>query len=203
MKKNNREIIAILRGIDPTNAVKVVNILTRNGISKIEIPLNSPKPFQTIKKIKLECSELISLGAGTVLKVKDVERAHKAGCKFILSPNMNKEVIKETKKRKMISIPGIFTPTEAMQAIDYGANALKLFPAHLIKPSGVKSLLATLPKKLPIIVVGGVETYNIKLWFESGATGFGVGSYLYNKKYSFDQIDKISKKIVKDYDKFK
>ena len=94
MKKNNREIIAILRGIDPTNAVKVVNILTRNGISKIEIPLNSPKPFQTIKKIKLECSELISLGAGTVLRVKDVERAHKAGCKFILSPNMNKEVIK-------------------------------------------------------------------------------------------------------------
>ena len=202
MKKNNREIIAILRGITPSNAVKVVNILTKNGISKIEIPLNSPKPFDTIKYIKSECEEVKSLGAGTVLKTKDVELSYKAGCNFIFSPNINKQVIKETKKRKMMSVPGVFTPSEAINAIEYGADALKLFPAHLIKPVGVKSLLAVLPKKLPIIVVGGFETFSLKLWLENGVTGFGIGSYLFNNEYSLDKIDRVSKKIVKDYDKF-
>ena len=203
MKNNNREIIAILRGVNLSNVVKVVNILTKNGISKIEIPLNSPKPFETIKKIKLECKNVKSLGAGTVLRPKDVEFAHKAGCNFILSPNLNKQVIKETKRRKMISVPGVFTPTEAINAIEYGADALKLFPAHLIKPDGVKSLLAVLPKKLPLIVVGGFEAFSFKLWLENGVTGFGIGSYLYNKKYSLNKIDQISKNIIKEYDKFK
>lgn len=201
--EKNREIIAILRGISATKATKVVNILTKNGISKIEIPLNSPKPFETIKKIKLKCKSITSLGAGTVLQSKDVERAHKAGCNFIFSPNVNKEVIKETKKRKMFSVPGVFTPSEAIAAIEYGADALKLFPAHLIKPEGVKSLLAILPKKLPIFVVGGVELYNMELWFKNGVNGFGIGSYLYNTKYSIDKIDRISKKFVKQYDKCK
>jgi 2-dehydro-3-deoxyphosphogalactonate aldolase len=203
MKKNNREITAILRGINPSNALKVVNILTKNGISKIEIPLNSTKPFETIKKIKLECENVKSLGAGTVLKPKDVELAHKAGCNFIFSPNLNKQIIKETKKRKMVSVPGVFSPSEAINAIEYGADALKLFPAHLIKPEGVKSLIAVLPKKIPLIVVGGFERFSFKLWLDNGVTGFGIGSYLYNKEYSLDKIDRLSKKIVKEYDKLK
>ena len=203
MKKNHREITAILRGITPSNVVEVVNILTKNGISQIEIPLNSPKPFDSIKKIKLECENVKSLGAGTVLKPKDVELAYKAGCNFIFSPNLNKEVVRETKKRKMISVPGIFTPSEAINAIEYGADALKVFPAHLIKPEGVKSFLAVLPKKLPIIVVGGLETYSLKIWFENGVTGFGIGSYLFKNKYTLDKINILSKKIVKEYDKFK
>ena len=201
--KKIREITAILRGVTPTTVVNVVNILTKNGISRIEIPLNSPKPFESIKRIKLECKHVKYLGAGTVLKPKEVEFAQKAGCNFIFSPNLNKQVVKETKRRKMTSVPGIFTPSEAMNAIECGADALKLFPAHLIKPEGVKSFLAVLPKKLPIIVVGGIENSKIKHWFENGVTGFGVGSYLYNIKYSLDKIDKISKKIVKDYDKYK
>ena len=143
--------------------VNVVNIITKNGISKIEIPLNSPKPFESIKKIKLECKNVKSLGAGTVLKPQDVEKAHKAGCNFIFSPNLNKHVIKETKIRKMISVPGVFTPSEAIKAIEYGADALKLFPAHLIKPEGVKSLIAVLPKKLPLIIVGGFKPSSFKL----------------------------------------
>ena len=203
MIKKNREITAILRGVSSSNVVNIVNILTKNGISKIEIPLNSPKPFETIKKIKLECKNVKSLGAGTVLKPKDVELAQKAGCEFIFSPNLNKQVIKETKKRKMISVPGVFTPTEAINAIEYGADALKLFPAHLIKPEGIKSLIAVLPKKIPLIVVGGLEKFSFKTWFDNGVTGFGIGSYLYNNKYSFERIDQISKKIVKEYDKFK
>lgn len=203
MKKNNRELIAILRGVSPSNVIKIVNILTKNGISMIEIPLNSPNPFESIKKIKLESKGVKSLGAGTVLNTKDVELAYKAGCNFIFSPNFNKEVIKETKKRKMISVPGIFTPSEALNAIEYGADALKLFPAHLLKPEGVKSLLAVLPKKIPLIVVGGVETFSFKVWLQNGVSGFGIGSYLYNNKYTFDKIDQISKKIVKEYDKYK
>ncbi len=203
MIKNNREITAILRGVSPSNVVKIVNILTNNGISKIEIPLNSPKPFETIKKIRLECKKVKSIGAGTVLKPKDVELAQKAGCKFIFSPNLNKQVIKETKIRKMISVPGVFTPSEAINAIEYGADALKLFPAHLIKPDGVKSFIAVLPKKVPLIAVGGLEKFSFKIWLDNGVTGFGIGSYLYNNKYSLDKIDQISKKIVKEYDKHK
>ena len=203
MKMKNREITAILRGVGSSNVVNIVNILTKNGISKIEIPLNSPKPFETIKKIKLECKNVQSLGAGTVLKPKDVELAQKAGCEFIFSPNLNKQVIKETKKRKMISVPGVFTPTEAINAIEYGADALKLFPAHLIKPEGIKSLIAVLPKKIPLIVVGGLEKFSFKIWLDIGVTGFGIGSYLYNNKYSLERINQISKKIVKEYDKFK
>ena len=203
MKIKNREITAILRGVSSSNVVNIVNILTKNGISKIEIPLNSPKPFETIKKIKLECKNVKSLGAGTVLKPKDVELAQKAGCEFIFSPNLNKQVIKETKKRKMISVPGVFTPTEAINAIEYGADALKLFPAHLIKPEGIKSLIAVLPKKIPLIVVGGLEKFSFKIWLDIGVTGFGIGSYLYNNKYSLERINQISKKIVKEYDKFK
>tara|TARA_B100001115_G_scaffold136559_1_gene104058 strand:- start:60 stop:671 length:612 start_codon:yes stop_codon:yes gene_type:complete len=203
MKMKNREITAILRGVSSSNVVNIVNILTKNGISKIEIPLNSPKPFETIKKIKLECKNVQSLGAGTVLKPKDVELAQKAGCEFIFSPNLNKQVIKETKKRKMISVPGVFTPTEAINAIEYGADALKLFPAHLIKPEGIKSLIAVLPKKIPLIVVGGLEKFSFKIWLDIGVTGFGIGSYLYNNKYSLERINQISKKIVKEYDKFK
>ena len=203
MKKNDRELIAILRGISSSTVIKVVNVLTKNGISKVEIPLNSPKPFDSIKKIKLECKGVKSLGAGTVLKPKDVELAHNAGCNFIFSPNFNREVIRETKQRNMISVPGVFTPSEAINAIDSGADALKLFPAHLIKPEGVKSLLAVLPKKIPIIIVGGYENFSLKLWFNIGVTGFGIGSYLYKNEYSLDKIDLLSKKIVKDYDKFK
>ena len=203
MKMKNREITAILRGVSSSNVVNIVNILTKNGISKIEIPLNSPKPFETIKKIKLECKNVQSLGAGTVLKPKDVELAQKAGCEFIFSPNLNKQVIKETKKRKMISVPGVFTPTEAINAIEYGADALKLFPAHLIKPEGIKSLIAVLPKKIPLIVVGGLEKFSFKIWLDIGVTGFGIGSYLYNNKYSLERINQISKKIVNEYDKFK
>ena len=203
MKIKNREITAILRGVSLSNVVNIVNILTKNGISKIEIPLNSPKPFETIKKIKLECKNVQSLGAGTVLKPKDVELAQKAGCEFIFSPNLNKQVIKETKKRKMISVPGVFTPTEAINAIEYGADALKLFPAHLIKPEGIKSLIAVLPKKIPLIVVGGLEKFSFKIWLDIGVTGFGIGSYLYNNRYSLERINQISKKIVNEYDKFK
>ena len=203
MKNNNREIIAILRGIRKSDVVNVVNIITNNGISKIEIPLNSPKPFESIKKIKLECKNVKSLGAGTVLKPQDVEKAHKAGCNFIFSPNLNKHVIKETKIRKMISVPGVLTPSEAIKAIEYGADALKLFPAHLIKPEGVKSLIAVLPKKLPLIIVGGFKPSSFKHWFDNGVTGFGIGSYLYNTEFSLDKIDTLSKKIVKEYDKFR
>ena len=202
MKKNNREIFAILRGINPSDAIKVTNILVKNGITKIEIPLNSPQPFETIKKIKLKFGDEISIGAGTVLRVKDVELAKKAGCNFIFSPNLNKLVIRETKKRKMISIPGVFTPSEAINAIEYGADVLKLFPAHLIRPEGVKSFIAVLPKKLPILVVGGFEAFNMSLWYKNGVTGFGIGSYLYNNKFSYEKINKISKKIVKNYDKY-
>jgi len=196
----NRNIIAILRGVTPDEAVPITQCLIRKGITKIEIPLNSPNPFESIKNIKFYCKDLETLGAGTVLNVKDVELASEAGCNFIFSPNCNTEVIKETKNRKLISIPGIMTPTEAFTALDAGADAIKLFPAHIVTQQGLKSILAVLPNKTKIYVVGGIETKDMASWLVSGAFGFGIGSTLYKPGYNTDKIEQNAAKIIRQYD---
>jgi 2-dehydro-3-deoxyphosphogalactonate aldolase len=196
----NRNIIAILRGVTPDEAVPITQCLIRKGITKIEIPLNSPNSFESIKNIKFDCKDLESLGAGTVLNVKDVELASEAGCNFIFSPNCNTEVIKETKSRKLISIPGIMTPTEAFTALDAGADAIKLFPAHIVTQQGLKSILAVLPNKTKIYVVGGIETKDMVSWLVSGAFGFGIGSTLYKSGYNTDKIEQNAAEIIRQYD---
>lgn len=196
----NRNIIAILRGVTPDEAVPITKCLIKKGITKIEIPLNSPNPFESIKNIKFDCKDLETLGAGTVLNAKDVELASEAGCNFIFSPNCNTEVIKETKNRKLISIPGIMTPTEAFIALDAGADAIKLFPAHIVTQQGLKSILAVLPNKTKIYVVGGIETKDMVSWLVSGAFGFGIGSTLYKPSYNTDKIEQNAAEIIRQYD---
>ncbi len=195
-----RPLIAILRGINPKESEKFSEALIDCGIKIIEVPLNSPSPFDTIYRMINFHGDRAIFGAGTVLNHKDVEKLHDIGCKMIVSPNTNKNVIKKTKQLKMISIPGVFTATEVYNALDYGADFLKLFPANQIKENGFKALFSILPNDLISFAVGGIEKKNLRSWLNVGITGFGIGSYLYEPGISINEFKKKAKKIVQEFD---
>ena len=185
--------VAILRGITNDEVVSVCDALYEAGIRLLEIPLNSPDAVKSIAIAFEHCKERMAVGAGTVLTVEDVNNVHKAGGTFIISPNTDTDVIKETKKLGMLSIPGFFTATEGFAAIKAGADYLKLFPACL-GPSYVKDLKAVI--KTPIMAVGGVNSDNIPD-FMKVCCGVGIGSALYKAGKSLEDVRKDAEAIVK------
>lgn len=185
--------VAILRGITNAEVTAVCDALYEAGIRLLEIPLNSPDAVKSIAIASEHCKERMAVGAGTVLTVEDVNNVHKAGGTFIISPNTDTDVIKETKKLGMLSIPGFFTATEGFAAIKAGADYLKLFPACL-GPSYVKDLKAVI--KTPIMAVGGVNSDNIPD-FMKVCCGVGIGSALYKAGKSLKDVRKDAEAIVK------
>ena len=171
-------LVAILRGLKPAEAPAIGAVLVEAGFRLIEVPLNSPRPLESIALLKKQFPQAV-VGAGTVLKVEEVRAVAAAGGELIVAPNFNREVVAETVKLGLISLPGILTPTEAFAALDAGAHGLKLFPSEIASPAVVKALLAVLPKGTPIVPVGGIGADNMKAWREAGAAGFGLGSSLY------------------------
>ena len=143
----------------------------------LEVPLNSPDPFDSIARMKAAVGDRAVVGAGTVLDVASVQRVRAAGGELVISPNTNAAVIAETKALGMASMPAFFTPTEAFEALDAGADALKLFPAEGASPVYLKAIRAVLPA--PVLVVGGLTPDNMGPWREAGASGFGIGSSLF------------------------
>jgi len=172
-------LVAIIRGVTPAEAVDIANALFESGIRIIEVPLNSPEPFASIRNIADALGEKALIGAGTVLKPGDVVRVRDAGGRIIVSPNMNTAVIRATVDAGMVSSPGIFTPSEALAALDAGAHTLKLFPAEAASPKVVRSMRAVLPRGVPFLVVGGVTPESVDGWLEAGVDGFGLGGGLY------------------------
>ena len=185
--------VAILRGITNAEVTAVCDALYEAGIRLLEIPLNSPDAVKSIAIASEHCKGRMAVGAGTVLTVEDVNNVHKAGGTFIISPNTDTDVIKETKKHGMLSIPGFFTATEGFAAIKAGADYLKLFPACL-GPSYVKDLKAVI--KTPIMAVGGVNSNNIPD-FMKVCCGVGIGSALYKAGKSLADIRQDAEAIVK------
>lgn len=172
-------VVAILRGVRPDEIEAVGEAIIAAGITILEVPLNSPDPFASIE-IMVRCfASRAIIGAGTVLNTADVTRCKDAGSQLIVSPNMRTEVIKATVAGGMISTPGCLTPSEAFDALDAGAHAVKLFPGELVPPAGVKAMRAVLPPKAKMLVVGGVTTDNLSAYRDAGATGFGVGGSIY------------------------
>lgn len=195
-----RNIIAILRGITPDQAGAAAKVLQAAGIHKLEVPLNSPDPFDSIAAMLKVAGPQAEIGAGTVLNVDQVARLAELGANMVVSPNMDRAVIKATKAAGMNSYPGIFTPTEAFAALDAGADALKLFPAELAGPSGLKAMRAVLSPATQVYSVGGAGAHNFAEWKAAGADGFGIGSALYKPGRSTEDIATEAAKIVAAYD---
>ena len=171
-------LIAILRGLKPADAPAIGDVLVEAGFSLIEVPLNSPQPLDSISVLRKRFPEAM-VGAGTVLTAAEVRDVASAGGELVVAPNFDRNVVAETVRLGMTSLPGIMTPTEAFAALGAGAHGLKLFPAELASPAVVKALLAVLPKGTPLIPVGGIAADNIAAWRAAGAAGFGLGSSLY------------------------
>lgn len=172
-------LVAIIRGVTPEEAGEIGEALYEGGIRIIEVPLNSPDPLESIKRLVARLGERALIGAGTVLDTDQVAAVRQAGGRLIVSPSTYAPVIEATAAAEMVSSPGYFTPSEAFDALRAGAHALKLFPAEGASPAVVKAQRAVLPRDVPLIVVGGVKPDNMRPWLEAGANGFGLGSGLY------------------------
>lgn len=171
-------LVAILRGLKPSEAVPIGDVLVEAGFRLIEVPLNSPQPLESIATLRKRCPQAL-VGAGTVLTAAEARGVAAAGGELVVAPNFEREVVTETVRLGMVSLPGILTPTEAFAALAAGAHGLKLFPAEIASPAVVKALLAVLPKDTKIVPVGGVGADNLGPWRAAGAAGFGLGSSLY------------------------
>jgi 2-dehydro-3-deoxyphosphogalactonate aldolase len=195
-----KEIIAILRGVTPHEVVGIAEELILSGITKIEVPLNSPSAYESIEILANRFPSEAVIGAGTVLAKNEVSHVWNSGGKMIVSPNVNVDVIRETKKLNMRSYPGVFTATECFEAVQNGSDGLKLFPAFLMGVDGLKALRAVLPPGQSTYAVGGVDPTNFVDWLASGVTGFGIGSYLYKVGDNASAVRKKADEIVSAYD---
>ena len=181
-------LVAIIRGVTPDEVVAVGEALLAAGISIIEVPLNSPDPLESIRRLSSAMGDRALIGAGTVLKVEQVRDVKAAGGRLIVSPNANVAVIAATAAAGLVSAPGIFTPTEAFAAIEAGATALKLFPAEAASPAVVKAQRAVLPRNVPLLIVGGVGPDTMAPWLAAGADGFGLGSGVFKPGQSATEV---------------
>jgi 2-dehydro-3-deoxyphosphogalactonate aldolase len=172
-------VVAIIRGVTPGEVEAIGEALFEGGIRIIEVPLNSPDPLRSIERLATALGDRATIGAGTVLDERQVAQVRDSGGQLIVSPGMSRPVIESTIAADLVSVPGVFTPTEAFAAIAAGAHALKLFPAEAASPAVVKAQRAVLPKNVPLIVVGGVTAESAPAWREAGADGFGLGSALF------------------------
>jgi 2-dehydro-3-deoxyphosphogalactonate aldolase len=196
----SRRIIAILRGVTPADAPAITEALIEAGITRIEVPLNSPEPLVSIKAMAQEFGARAMIGAGTVLSVADVVRVNEAGGQMIVSPDCNPEVIKASKAAGLMSYPGVMTPTECFTALRAGADGLKIFPGSLVGPAGLQAMNAVLPPAADVYAVGGVGPDNFAAWRAAGARGFGIGTGLYRPGYSVAQVREAAAMMVAAYD---
>lgn len=171
-------LVAILRGLRPIEALGVGAALVDAGFRIIEVPLNSPRPLQSIASLAAQFPQAL-VGAGTVLTARDVAEVHAAGGQLVVAPNFNAAVVNEAVRLGMVCLPGVLSATEAFAALQAGAAGLKLFPAEMIPPAAVRALRAVIASDIALLPVGGITTDNMKHYRTAGASGFGVGSALF------------------------
>lgn len=172
-------LIAILRGVKPDEVVGIAAALEAEGVAIVEVPLNSPEPFESIRRLARAYGERMLVGAGTVMTEAQVEQIAAAGGRLLVTPHADSVVVRAAKRRGMLAVPGFFTPAEAFTMLGVGADAIKLFPAEAASPAVLRSLRAVLPPETMAMPVGGIDAPNMSGWIDAGAAGFGIGSSIY------------------------
>lgn len=199
------KIIAIVRGVSSDKIVALAQALYSGGIHFVEVTFDqssedaSKDTLKAIAAIKKKLAGKVYPGAGTVMTVEQVKLAAKAGAEYMISPNVNEEVIRATKELGKISIPGAFTPTEVVSAYSYGADIIKLFPAGILGVNYIKAIRAPL-KHIPMTAVGGVNSQNCVDFIKAGCIGVGCGGNLVSRKLvnegKFEEITAIAKEYM-------
>lgn len=196
----SRKLIAILRGVTPGEVEAISAALIDAGITIVEVPLNSPQPLESIRRLNVAFGDKALIGAGTVLAPEEVDAVARADGRLIVSPNYDPAVIARTLESGMVSMPGVFTATECFAAIRAGARSIKLFPASLAGPDGLKALKAVLPSDVEVIAVGGASAASFAEWMKAGAGGFGIGTALYRPGDTVAAVSAKAREIVAAYD---
>ena len=173
------DLVAILRGVRPDEVLGIGDALAAEGFAIVEVPLNSPDPIESIRRLAAHAGGRLLVGAGTVMTEADVAAVHGAGGRLVVTPHAAGAVVRAARARGMVAVPGFFTPTEAFAMLEAGADALKLFPSEAASPAVLKSLRAVLPAGTMVLPVGGIDAGNIPAWRAAGAAGFGIGSSVY------------------------
>jgi len=189
-------LIAILRGVRPDEVVAIGEALEAAGIAIVEVPLNSPEPIESIRRLVQRFGTKMLIGAGTVLTRAQVEEVDAFGGRLIVMPHSDVEVIRAAKHHNLIACPGFATPTEAFAAIAAGADGIKLFPAEASSPGVLRALRAVLPPTVPVLPVGGIDATNIAAWRAAGAAGFGIGSSIYKAGDSAEAVADKAARLV-------
>ncbi|NUU67727.1 2-dehydro-3-deoxy-6-phosphogalactonate aldolase [Enterobacteriaceae bacterium BIT-l23] len=192
-------LIAILRGVQPDEAQAHVGAVIEAGFDAVEIPLNSPRWEQSIPAVVEAYGEKALIGAGTVLKPEQVDQLAEMGCRLIVTPNIQPEVIRRAVGYGMTVCPGCATASEAFAALDAGAQALKIFPSSAFGPDYIKALKAVLPADVPVFAVGGVTPDNLAQWISAGCVGAGLGSDLYRAGQPVERTAQQAAAFVKAY----
>lgn len=182
-------LVAILRGLQPGQAIEVGEVLVDAGFRIIEVPLNSPEPLQSIERLATAFGDRAIIGAGTVLRSSDISAVASAGGRLIVMPHADCSLIRQVDHLGLFCIPGVATPTEAFAALDAGADALKMFPAETMPPAVVKAWRAVIRPPIKLLPVGGITPANMAAYLEAGASGFGLGSALFKPDLSLPTIE--------------
>ena len=183
-------LIAILRGVTPDDVIAVAEALIDEGFTMIEVPLNSPDAYTSIRLLVETFGSELLIGAGTVTNLEQAQRVIDTGANLIVTPNFNEEVVRAAINAGCVCFPGVVTPTEAFAALAAGATGLKLFPISQIGMSGFKALKSVLPEGTVCMPVGGINATvdSMQPYIEAGADGFGLGASLYQAGMHSDQV---------------
>ena len=181
-------LVAILRGLQPGNAIDVGNLLVDAGFRVIEVPLNSPQPLTSIERLATALGDKAIIGAGTVLKSADIGAVARAGGRLVVMPHADPSLIRQADHLGLFCMPGVATPTEAFAALEAGADALKMFPAEVLPPAVVKAWRAVIRPPIRLLPVGGISPDSIGPYLDAGASGFGLGSALFKPDLSLPTL---------------
>jgi 2-dehydro-3-deoxyphosphogalactonate aldolase len=189
-------VIAILRGVTPAEVLGIAEALLAGGVTTIEVPLNSPQPLASLALLVRTFGSQALIGAGTVLTAQDADHVADTGARLVLSPNFDADVVRRTKARGLLSMPGVATPSEGFNALAVGADALKLFPGEMLGPPVLKAWRAVFPAGTQMVSVGGVGEHNLAAFKAAGAVAVGVGSSLYAPGVAPDEVTRRAQRLV-------